>query len=135
MRTRAIQFSRSAKQVDQICSPEGRDCIEDKAGNDFNCSVSCEGMYADVFWVEHMLGEEEIRRQKRMELMGEIERKQEEANMMQIAKLVKEYNMFKKESVRHFRFSATANFSAFGDSLFSYQSNDRISLTPICFAG
>ena len=39
----------------KICSPEGRDCIENKAASTFNCSVACEGIYADVQWVENIV--------------------------------------------------------------------------------
>ena len=39
------------------CSPEGRECIENNFTSSFNCSVACEGMYADVQWVENV-GEE-----------------------------------------------------------------------------
>ena len=39
------------------CSPEGRDCIENKATSTFNWSFACEGMYADVQWVENALEE------------------------------------------------------------------------------
>ena len=34
-----------------ICDPKGRDCIERNSFSGFNCSVSCEGIYADVQWV------------------------------------------------------------------------------------
>ena len=40
------------------CSPEGRECIENNFTSSFNCSVACEGMYADVQWVENV--EEEM---------------------------------------------------------------------------
>ena len=33
------------------CSPKGRDCFESNSTLNFNCSVSCEGVYADVQWV------------------------------------------------------------------------------------
>merc|ERR1719264_1397666 len=42
-----------------ICSPEGRDCIENKSTSTFNCSVACEGIYADVEWVENVVEETE----------------------------------------------------------------------------
>ena len=31
-----------------ICDPKGRECIESKSQEKFNCSVSCEGIHADV---------------------------------------------------------------------------------------
>ena len=36
------------------CSPHGRDCIENKSTSTFDCSVACEGIYADVQWVENV---------------------------------------------------------------------------------
>ena len=49
------------------CSPEGRDCIERNFHSTFNCSVTCEGVYADVQWkdepimnTEDKLLEEEV---------------------------------------------------------------------------
>ena len=43
----------------KICSPEGRDCIEKKSSWTFNCSVACEGTYADVQWEEKIIDEME----------------------------------------------------------------------------
>ena len=34
------------------CSPEGRDCIENYSAETFNCSINCEGMYADHYGPE-----------------------------------------------------------------------------------
>ena len=35
-------------QAVQKCGPEGRDCIERHSSLDFNCSVTCEGIFADT---------------------------------------------------------------------------------------
>ena len=43
----------------ETCDPKGRDCIEDNAANTFNCSLSCEGFYADVQWVEDIQNNQE----------------------------------------------------------------------------
>ena len=40
------------------CSPEGQECIENNFTSTFNCSVACEGIYADVQWEENV--EEEM---------------------------------------------------------------------------
>ena len=42
-----------------MCSPIGRNCIEEAIGQDFNCSISCEGVYADVQWLGASDGEED----------------------------------------------------------------------------
>ena len=33
----------------KICGPEGRDCIEKKSTEPFNCSLTCDGIYADIY--------------------------------------------------------------------------------------
>ena len=40
------------------CGPVGRDCIEKKSTQTFNCSVTCEGVYADVHWITDIIKEE-----------------------------------------------------------------------------
>ena len=52
------------------CSPEGRECIESTFTSTFNCSVACEGMYADVQWVENV--EEEMEEKVEDEVEKEI---------------------------------------------------------------
>ena len=42
------------------CSPEGRDCIERNFHLTFNCSVTCEGVYADVQWKDEPIMKEEV---------------------------------------------------------------------------
>ena len=48
----------------QICGPTGRDCIETNSTKSFNCSTTCEGIFADVQWVgkkiEEDAGDEEV---------------------------------------------------------------------------
>ena len=41
------------------CSPRGRDCIEQNIARTFNCSVNCEGIYADVQWANDPIKEGE----------------------------------------------------------------------------
>ena len=38
----------------------GRDCIEKKSIHTFNCSVTCEGVYADVHWITDIINEDEL---------------------------------------------------------------------------
>ena len=40
------------------CGPKGRDCIEENATQSFNCSVSCEGIYADIEWMDEGMGKQ-----------------------------------------------------------------------------
>ena len=71
-------------------------------------------MYADVEWVEDMVGEGKEKEQLLFSLMGKIERKQQEENKKKIQRLIDNYNMFKTRSVQHFRFNASRNMSSFG---------------------
>ena len=34
------------------CTPKGRDCIEGHWTHSFNCSPTCEGIYAGIQWVD-----------------------------------------------------------------------------------
>ena len=92
------------------CSPRGRYCIEQNSALSFNCSVNCEGIYADVQWLEGMV-----------EVKGRIEKKGEELDRKKYMRLLHEYKHFKKDIVRHFRFDGQSepNFGRF-QHLFSF---------------
>lgn len=122
----------------KICSPEGRDCIENKATSTFNCSVACEGIYADVQWVENIveaMGEEPVEDEVEKKLSGlfvdelfmlvyknlkkEIEtlkggKKGDELDRQKLKKLMSEYKQFKKNQVQHFRFDSATGPQDFG---------------------
>ena len=79
------------------CDPKGRDCIEKNSAKTFNCSMTCNGMYADINWkVGNM--EDEMDKEKYTELLSE-------------------YENFKKENVKHFRFSSGAYWKNFGKQI------------------
>ena len=73
------------------CTPEDRDCIENNSAETFNCSMTCEGMYADIDWKSGIPN-------------GKDRKK--------YAELRSEYQNFKKENVKHFRFSSEAHSSS-----------------------
>ena len=50
----------------KTCSPKGRDCIELHSADTFNCSTNCEGVYADIQWID-----EPIEKGKKEYLVGE----------------------------------------------------------------
>ena len=77
------------------CSPTGRDCIEKNSIESFNCSVTCEGIYADV----------QMRQMKESD-----ERKGEELDKQKYIELISEYKKFKRNGVRHFRFNSSSIF-------------------------
>ena len=109
------------------CSPEGRDCIEKKATSTFNCSFACEGMYADVQWVENSVEEPvEDELERKLNEMYAVESTMLVFEILkrelikggkkgqQFKKLVSEYEQFKKIQVQHFRFDSTTPSTSFG---------------------
>ena len=44
----------------EICGPEGRQCIQKNSANTFNCSTTCQGIYADVQWDKPIIEEEVV---------------------------------------------------------------------------
>ena len=105
-------------QDDIICSPTGRDCIEGAIGKGFNCSVSCEGIYADVQWLGVSDGEEKKMGEHQWTMLnGKMEKDEEELNKQKVLALVDEYNAFKKRHVRHFRFNAEATEQSYGETM------------------
>ena len=113
-------------------SAMGRDCIERNSIESFNCSVSCEGIYADVQWVEKKteeeIEEEAVEREsegmvyeelkKLRKRLADLERnaKGEELDKEKYKMLIGEYRKFKAKIVKHFRFNSEADSSAFGKS-------------------
>ena len=119
------------------CSPEGRECIENKSTFTFNCSVACEGIYADVQWVENIVEEESVEDEFEMELFGlesnvytdkrliklirnlkeddemmkgSISQNGDEHDRKKYMKLLSEYRQFKKKEVQHFRFTSVPHY-------------------------
>ena len=92
------------------CNPKGRDCIERHSKSTFNCSVNCEGIYADVQRVGEKLETD-------MEVdEDEVEEASKGKDWKKLKTLISEYEMFKRSNVQHFKFNATAyskNFSKF----------------------
>ena len=126
-----------------MCSPTGRDCIERNSTRSFNCSTTCEGIYADVQWVgkkiEEDVEDDEAEAVVERKLEGEVgeelakvykqlaelkmklmmnggQEKGEELDKEKYKMLIAEYRKFKRENVRHFRFNSGENLSSFGKS-------------------
>ena len=85
------------------CGPEGRNCIEKNSAETFNCSMTCEGMYVDIGWKSGIPN-------GKIPLPNGKDRKK-------YAELRSEYQNFKKENVKHFRFSSEASRSMFGEQI------------------
>ena len=127
----------------EVCGPKGRDCIERNSAKDFNCSTTCEGIYADVQWVGKKIGEEIEDEQagetvfkgkddeelsKMLKRIADLERKVklvegalgkegEGLDKEKYKMLIAEYRKFKRENVRHFRFNAGESTRSFGNFL------------------
>ena len=129
----------------EICGPAGRDCIERSSTSNFNCSTTCEGIYADIQWAGKKIEEERedgeaetdaeteftgkddeksnkvLRRladlERKMKLMeGALGEKRDELDKEKYNLLIAEYRKFKTKNVRHFRFNSAENSNAFGKS-------------------
>ena len=79
------------------CGPEGRDCVEQNSAETFNCSMTCNGMYADINWKDGEMKDEKDKKKYRV--------------------LISEYRNFKKKNVKHFRFSSAAYWKNFGEQI------------------
>ena len=114
-----------------ICGLKGRDCIERNSAKIFNCSTTCEGIYADG-WVEKRT-EEEIDEEavetesggivleelkKLRKRVADLERNAngEELDKEKYKMMIAEYRKFKTKNVKHFRFNSAADSNSFGKS-------------------
>ena len=126
-----------------ICDPRGRDCIERNSTRSFNCSTTCEGIYADVQWVgkkiEEGVEDEEAKESVERRIKGDVgeelskfykrfadlekevkmlkssgQERGEEEDKEKYKMLVAEYKKFKTKNVKHFRFNSAENSSSFG---------------------
>ena len=79
------------------CDPEGRDCIDTNSAETFNCSMTCDGMYADINWKDGKMKDEKDKEKYTM--------------------LSSEYQKFKKDNFKHFRFSSGADEDNFGEQI------------------
>ena len=70
-------------QNGDICGPKGWDCMEENSNKNFSCSVSCQGIYADVQMVKE-------------QLTKSIGGDQQEEDKEKVSMLVKQYKEFKK---------------------------------------
>ena len=120
------------------CSPHGRDCIENKSTSTFDCSVACEGIYADVQWVENVKDKKLVENDVEKKLSasndedllrlvfkeigtikGSISKGGDELDRKKYLKLISEYKHFKNMEVQHFRFDVAAHATAFGNYYFN----------------
>ena len=116
----------------QVCDPKGRDCIERNSAKVFNCSLSCEGVYASVQWIgkdvdedvkdgEAMKTEENDSKElneyerrlaaierKMKSLQNDRDGKGDEVDAEKYQMLSGEYRKFKAQRVKHFRLNSKA---------------------------
>ena len=121
----------------ETCNPDGRSCIEKNFAGTFDCNMTCDGIFADVQWVNEQIEEPEEQEQvevkfnnvfeeeffakimneveKRMERMkGTSDKKGEELDKVKFQKMISEYKKFKMNSVKHLRFNSAGKGAKFG---------------------
>ena len=99
--------------------------------------MTCEGVFADVQWIERKLEEpaeneqvglkfKNIDKDEYVKLMNEVEKKMqrmighsdgkkgEELDKAKFQRIISEYKKFKIDSVKHLRFNVAANSAKFG---------------------
>ena len=118
------------------CSSKGRDCIESNYTKFFNCSTTCVGVYAYVQWSDYVIENGKVDAQVIKTMLDDpvkkelerIERKidlvtrkndesEDEKDKEKLAELISEYRKFKKDNVRHFRFTSNATTIVYGKHL------------------
>ena len=82
------------------CNPKGRDCIESKATQNFNCSATCEGLHADV--------------QSEKDKFNIISGGGSGQTFQHFSRMLEEYRTFKKNLVKSFDFKALAKSTQLG---------------------
>ena len=119
-------------QGSSLCDAKGRNCIEENSARVFNCSLSCEGIFASVQWIgkdvdedvkdgEAMKTEENDSKElneyerrlaalerKMKSLHNDRDGKGEEVDAEKYKMLIAEYRKFKAQRVKHFRLNSKA---------------------------
>ena len=88
------------------CSPKGRDCIEAKSSQNFNCSFTCEGVHADIQVVEHVGTFNTKRENGQKERKSDIRKTTARGRAHPFLRMVHEYKRFKKNLFAVFNFNA-----------------------------
>ena len=143
----------------EICGPTGRECIERNSMRSFNCSTTCEGIYADVQWagkkIEDMKdedveeavetdfkGKDDEKLNKLLKRLADLEKelkvlkssgqeKGEELDKEKYNMLITEFRKFKTKNVKHFRFNSGENSSAFGKSLYRVYTSPHLDISNL----
>ena len=123
----------------EICGPEGRQCIQKNSANTFNCSTTCQGIYADVQWDKPIIEEEvmenlvsnnhekesnervDIKLEKRLAFIENQIRllmknggTKQEFDKEGYRMLTAEYRRFKEKNVKHLKFNSESASTSFG---------------------
>ena len=77
------------------CDPKGWDCVETNFDKNFSCSVTCEGIYADI----------------QLALLGDGEKK---ADVGKVTELIDQYEKFKRRTLPNFRFNPQKGNTHYG---------------------
>ena len=123
----------------EICGPEGRRCIQKNSANTFNCSTTCQGIYADVQRDKAIIEEEvmenlvsnnhekesnervDIKLEKRLAFIENQIRllmknggTRKEFDKEEYRMLTAEYRRFKEKNVKHLKFNSESASTSFG---------------------
>ena len=100
------------------CDPRGRECIESKSQEKFNCSVSCEGLYIGGDHQESKVNPwacEEAK--KNPEKLCETS-DGDARTYKHLLRMVKEYKTFKKNKIQSFDFNSSQEEAQYGEAFF-----------------
>ena len=88
-------------QDGEVCTPEGRTCIEERSNKDFNCTVNCEGIYTDVHIEKTTLRQCEVKCGiKKCDVDCDVQNTNQDGLAVigkLVSKLMKEYNTVDKK--------------------------------------
>ena len=83
-----------------MCSPSGRDCVDEEFHESFNCRTPCVGVYADV----SVSG-----KHPRLEDFDEVPK--------QLKQLVEAYRRHKRRLLKNIFFNSSAHLMSFGEPI------------------
>ena len=133
-----FSFSVHSNQAGDICTSEGRNCIEKNAKQSFGCSTNCEGIYTDVQKSledsavatnqnEDSKHEGNASSDNLQQVWGHVQKmlagtraEGDEENRNLISRLVNEYSVYKEVKLRNLRFNPYRTETMFGELIFMY---------------
>ena len=111
-----MTFDHSLQDGDR-CDAKGWDCIEENFNSNFSCSVSCQGIYADVQILTERFTQNTdgrvLHHRENLEAMIGVEEEREDKE--KVSRLINEYNEFKRKNLPNFRFNPEKGGTQYGE--------------------